>query len=44
VALYRSRSRIEAIARASGLICIPEGKEWLRCGEIVPVQLLSRPG
>jgi len=37
VALYRSRSRIEAIAGASGLICIPEGMEWLRCGEIVPV-------
>jgi molybdopterin molybdotransferase len=44
VALYRSRSRIEAIAGASGLICIPEGKERLRCGEIVPVQLLSRTG
>jgi molybdopterin molybdotransferase len=44
VALYRSRSRIEAIARAGGLICIPEGEEWLHCGDVIPVQLLSRFG
>jgi molybdopterin molybdotransferase len=44
VSLYKSRSRLQAIASASGLICIPEGKDGLRKGEIVPVQLLvSRP-
>lgn len=42
--LYRSRSRIEAIARAVGLLCIPEGSEGLRCGDVVPVQLLARLG
>ena len=30
VALYKSRSRLQAIASASGLICVPEGKESLR--------------
>ena len=44
VALYRSRSRLEAIARSGGLICIPEGEDWLRCGEMIPVQLLARLG
>lgn len=41
---YRGRSRIEAIVRAAGLLCIPEGSEGLRCGDIVPVQLLTRFG
>jgi molybdopterin molybdotransferase len=41
VALYKNRSRLQAIASASGLICIPEGKELLRNGDVVPVQLLS---
>jgi molybdopterin molybdotransferase len=41
VALYKNRSRLQAIASASGLICIPEGKESLRSGDIVPVQLLA---
>jgi molybdopterin molybdotransferase len=41
VALYKSRSRLQAIASASGLICIPEGKDSLRNGEVVPVQLLA---
>lgn len=41
---YRGRSRIEAIARAAGLICIPEGVERLSRGDVVPVQLLARPG
>lgn len=40
-ALYKSRSRLQAIAKASGLICIPEGKESLCCGDVVPVQLLT---
>ncbi len=44
VSLYRSRSRIEAIAKAVGLLCIPEGSEGLRCGDVVPVQLLARLG
>jgi len=44
VGLYRGRSRIEAIARAVGLLCIPEGSEGLRRGDIVPVQLLARLG
>jgi len=42
--LYRSRSRMEAIAKAVGLLCIPEGSEGLRCGDVVPVQLLARLG
>jgi molybdopterin molybdotransferase len=41
VALYKSRSRLQAIASASGLICIPEGREILRSGEVVPVQILA---
>lgn len=40
-ALYKNRSRLQAIASASGLICIPEGKESLRSGDVVPVQLLT---
>ncbi len=40
-ALYKSRSRLQAIANAGGLICIPEGTESLREGDIVPVQLLT---
>jgi len=38
--LYRNKSRLQAIAGAGGLICIPEGKDSLQCGDIVPVQLL----
>jgi molybdopterin molybdotransferase len=38
--LYRNRSRLQAIASSSGLICVPEGKELLRSGEVVPVQIL----
>lgn len=41
VTLYKNRSRLQAIASASGLVCIPEGKESLRRGEVVPVQLLA---
>lgn len=40
-ALFKSRSRLQAIARADGLICIPEGMESLHEGDIVPVQLLT---
>lgn len=38
---YRGRSRLQAIARANGLICIPEGTELLNEGDIVPVQVLK---
>lgn len=41
VALYRDRSRLQAIASANSLICIPEGVKSLRRGEIVPVQVLA---
>jgi molybdopterin molybdotransferase len=40
-ALYRSRSRLKAIAQACGLICVPEGTESLHKGQVVPVQLLK---
>lgn len=40
VALYRHRSRLQAIASANGLVCIPEGTQYLRKGDVVPVQLL----
>ncbi|MGD1119670.1 MAG: gephyrin-like molybdotransferase Glp [Dehalococcoidales bacterium] len=44
VRLYKERSRLQAIARANGLICIPEGTDALKSGAIVPVQILaSRP-
>jgi len=38
---YRKRSRLQTIAGANSLICIPEGTESLHAGEVVPVQLLS---
>jgi molybdopterin molybdotransferase len=41
VKLYRNRSRLQAIASANSLICVPEGKESLSSGEIVPVQILA---
>jgi molybdopterin biosynthesis enzyme len=41
VRLYRERSRLQAIAGANCLICIPEGVAGLRSGETVPVQLLK---
>jgi molybdopterin molybdotransferase len=41
VELYRNRSRLQAIAGANSLICIPEGTESLRSGAVVPVQLLA---
>jgi molybdopterin molybdotransferase len=40
VKLYKDRSRLQAIANADCLVCIPEGKESLNPGEIVPVQIL----
>jgi molybdopterin molybdotransferase len=41
VALYRNRSRLQAIAGANCLVCVPEGTEALNLGEIVPVQILA---
>jgi molybdopterin molybdotransferase len=41
VGLYRSRSRLQAIARATCLVCIPEGAESLGSGRVVPVQILA---
>ena len=39
---YRNLSRLQAIARASCLICIPEGKDSLSAGDMVPSSS-SRP-
>ncbi len=41
VELYKNRSRLQAIASANSLICIPEGSESLRSGALVPVQILA---
>lgn len=41
VSLYRHRSRLQAIASAHGLVCVPEGTDGLRAGRVVPVQVLS---
>jgi molybdopterin molybdotransferase len=41
VALYRNRSRLQAIARANCLVCVPEGTGTLNPGKIVPVQILA---
>lgn len=41
VRLYRNRSRLQAIASATCLVCIPEGTDSLNTGEIVPVQILA---
>lgn len=40
VKLYRNRSRLQTMAKATCLVCIPEGTESLHLGEIVPVQIL----
>jgi molybdopterin molybdotransferase len=41
VRLYKHRSRLQAIASANGLICIPEGINSLSTGEVIPVQVLA---
>jgi molybdopterin molybdotransferase len=38
---YSNRSRLQSIARANCLICIPEGKEFLNVGQMIPVQVLA---
>ncbi len=40
VEMYRHRSRLQAIASANALICIPEGEVELHAGDIIPVQAL----
>ncbi|OGO00911.1 MAG: hypothetical protein A2Y58_01485 [Chloroflexi bacterium RBG_13_51_52] len=41
VRLYKNRSRLQAIAAANCLICVPEGKNSLASGEVIPVQVLA---
>ena len=41
VRLYKNRSRLQAIASADSLICIPEGADSLKSGDIVNVQILA---
>jgi len=41
VKLYHNRSRLQAIANATCLVCIPEGTESLNLGEVVTVQILA---
>jgi molybdopterin molybdotransferase len=41
VKLYRNRSRLQAIASANCLVCVPEGAESMNRGEVVPVQILA---
>ena len=41
VRLYRDRSRLQAIASANCLVCVPEGAESMNLGEVVPVQILA---
>jgi molybdopterin molybdotransferase len=41
VALYRHRSRLQAIASANSLVCLPEGVTSLSSGEVIPVQVLA---
>ncbi|MFC1905722.1 molybdopterin molybdotransferase MoeA [Chloroflexota bacterium] len=38
---YRNLSRLQSIARATCLICVPEGKDFLSAGENVVVQMLT---
>jgi molybdopterin molybdotransferase len=40
IALYRNRSRLQSIAYANCLVCIPEGTESLNRGDVIPVQVL----
>ena len=41
VSLYKHRSRLQAIASANSLVCIPEGADSLKRGDIVPAQVLA---
>jgi molybdopterin molybdotransferase len=41
VRLYKHRSRLQAIASANSLICVPEGVDSLASGTVIPVQVLT---
>jgi molybdopterin molybdotransferase len=41
VRLYKHRSRLQAIASANSLICVPEGVSSLVSGTVIPVQVLT---
>jgi molybdopterin molybdotransferase len=41
VRLYKNRSRLQAIASANSLICIPDETNSLASGAIIPVQILT---
>ena len=41
VRLYKNRSRLQAIAAANCLICVPEGENSLSSGEVIPIQVLA---
>ncbi len=41
VSPYRPKSRLQAIASANSLICIPEGADTLHKGDMVAVQILA---
>jgi molybdopterin molybdotransferase len=41
VSPFKSQSRLQSIASTSALLCIPEGRESLNCGERVTVQILA---
>jgi molybdopterin molybdotransferase len=41
VRLYKHRSRLQAIASANSLICVPEGVNSLARGAVIPVQVLA---
>jgi molybdopterin molybdotransferase len=43
VSLYKNRSRLQAIAYANCLVCIPEGTESLNRDDVIPVQVLVTP-
>jgi molybdopterin molybdotransferase len=38
---YKNGSRLQSMAHANALICIPEGKVSLKPGQVVPVQVLA---
>ena len=40
---YKAKSRLQAIANTTCLICIPEGVESLNRGDVIPVQIIA-PG
>jgi molybdopterin molybdotransferase len=41
VSAFKGRSRLQSIAGTNALLCIPEGRDSLRCGERVSIQILT---